>query len=430
MNKPTNEVVALVVDHGLFLPWAQMLARGYKKVYYHTPWEKAFPNIADCVIGDGFSDIERCDDVFDVINEVDLFVFPDIGFGGLQTYLESIGKPVWGSKKGDKLEIYRETFMSALKEVGLSVPKYQTIRGLNNLKLFLKDKEDKYIKMSKYRGDFETFHFVSWRESEPEMDKLAVRFGALKDQLSFIVVDPIDTEIEDGYDGYCVDGKFPSLAFHGMECKDKGYICSVQDYDDLPDQIKEVNEKIAPKLAQAKYRNTFSTEVRITEDDFFFIDPTCRLGSPPSQVMAELASNWCDVIWHGAHGELLDVKPTAQFGVQTVITAKREAGHWLVVDIPQKIRQWVKCGMCCEVDERLAFVPNDGEEKIVGWVVGIGDSVQEAIDHLKENCQLLPDNVHTDTQSLVSLLQEMESAKDVGVVIADKVPEPASVLTN
>lgn len=425
--KESKDVVACVIDHGLFFPWAQMLSRGFKKTYYHTPWERSFPLISECVVGDGFSTVERCDDIFDVIDKCDLFVFPDIGFSGFQLHLEKMGKAVWGSRRGDELEIYREYFMSVLKDVGLPVAPHRIIKGITNLKIFLKDSEDKYIKVSKFRGNFETFHYRSWREDELKLNKLETVFGALKEEISFIVVDPIETDIEDGYDGYCIDGKFPRQAMHGLECKDKGYVCSVQDYDELPEQIRQVNDAFAAKLAEFRYRNKFSTEVRITESESYFIDPTCRCGSPPSQVEAEMVSNWCDIVWHGANGELVEMNPVAEFGVQTVIKMKRESSHWSVADIPEEIRRWVKCGNCCEVDGRICFPP-DEPDCITGWVVGIGDSVQDAIDHLKENADKLPDGMTTDVQALASLLHEMESAKELGIVVAEKIPEPSSVV--
>jgi hypothetical protein len=427
--KESSDVICCVVDHGLFLPWADMLSRGFKKVYYHTPWEKGFPKLADMIIGDGYERIERCDDIFDIIDDVDLFCFPDIGFNGLQVHLEKYGKKVWGSKKADDMEVYREYFMNVVENVGLSVPKYEKIKGLGNLKLLLKDKTDKYIKVSKFRGDFETHHYRSWREDEGFFDKWAVQFGPLKEEIRFLVIDPIKTEIEDGYDGYTVDGKFPKQAIHGIECKDKGYLCAVQDYNSLPEQIIKVNEAMVEKLSEYRYRNNFSTEVRITDDDFYFIDPTCRCGSPPSQIMAELLDNWCDIVWHGAHGELVEMSPIYKYGVQTVMNLKWDAGNWGIADFPKEIRQWVKCGNSCEVDGRICYPPQEDHDTMIGWVCGAGNTLEEAIEHLKENSEMLPDGVHTDTQSLVSLINEMEEAEKLDIFYGnDPIPDPAMVL--
>ena len=160
--KSVSEITACVIDHGLFLPLALKLAKTYKRVLYYTPWEKGFPVIGDCIIGDGFDQIERCNDFWPIKSEIDLFVCPDIQHSGLQLELESQGFAVWGSRNGDSLEINRSKFHRILDELGLEVPEHTEIRGLAALREYLSDKSDKYIKMSKFRGSFESFH---WRRS-------------------------------------------------------------------------------------------------------------------------------------------------------------------------------------------------------------------------------------------------------------------------
>lgn len=41
--KDPSDVVALVVDNGLFVEIAIKLAQTYKKVYYYVPWEAHLP---------------------------------------------------------------------------------------------------------------------------------------------------------------------------------------------------------------------------------------------------------------------------------------------------------------------------------------------------------------------------------------------------
>ncbi len=108
--KPVSEVTALVFDHGLFLPLAHRMAEECKRVLYHTPSAKAFATLNEHLIGDGFEDIEWCEDIWKVKNEVDLWIFPDIQHSGLQLELESQGRAVWGSRNGDSLEINRQLF--------------------------------------------------------------------------------------------------------------------------------------------------------------------------------------------------------------------------------------------------------------------------------------------------------------------------------
>src|SRR6516225_9486687 len=128
--KETKDVTACVVDHGLFVPVARRLARSFKKVYYFTPWEKSFPTVWD-LIGDGFEDIRRINDPWEVKESCDLYVFPDIGFAPLQRQLLEQGYPVWGARGGDILEISRGKFLQALEEeTNLPVPTFHKIVGL------------------------------------------------------------------------------------------------------------------------------------------------------------------------------------------------------------------------------------------------------------------------------------------------------------
>jgi len=49
---------------------------------------KGFPLLNDCIIGDGFENVERCNDFWKIKSEIDLFVFSDIQHSGLQLELD------------------------------------------------------------------------------------------------------------------------------------------------------------------------------------------------------------------------------------------------------------------------------------------------------------------------------------------------------
>lgn len=426
--KPTSKVVACFVDNGIFIPVARRLARDFKHVYYWSPCDRAFPHLRERVIGDGFDDIERIESIWDVKNRCDLFVFPDVGYASLQQELISQGFPVWGAREASSLEVNRGKFLDVLKTTSLPVPKYQTIKGLTNLRLVLKDVEDRYIKVSKIRGDFETFHWRSWREDESELDGYAVKFGPMKDQIMFYVFEPIETEIEDGVDTYCIDGQWPETIIHGMEAKDKAYLGTFQKFSELPDEVRIVNEAFSPILKQYGYRSRFSTEVRITpEGESYFIDPTCRFGSPPSQCETEMVGNWGDIVWHGAHGELVEMEQVAKFGVQALIKVDRSS--WQVMQLPDEVEQWCKFAFCCCVDGCVCIPPDENGVPEIGWLVAIGDTIEEAMDSLREHSEQLPDGVSCEFHALADLLKEVQTAEELGMEFTDQeIPEPASVV--
>lgn len=426
--KQAPDVICCCVDNGLFIPVAQKLGEQFKHVYYWSPNDRCMTKIADSIVGDGFETIERVESLWDVYNEVDLWMFPDIGFGGLQKHLVAEGKSVWGHHGGDVLETNRGLFLKTLKRLSMDVPHYEVIKGLTNLRLHLKDLEDKYVKASKWRGDFETMHWRSFREDESTLDEHAYKLGPAKELVTFYVLDPIETDIEDGTDSYCIDGKFPKTVMHGIERKDKSYLCSIQPMLDIDERVRNVNDKFGPVLADYGYRGFFSTEVRISGDKGYFIDPTARCGSPPSQVMTELFSNLGEIVWAGANGGLVEPEPSAAFGVQALLTVDRDEHEWIVMDIPESIRQWVKCGFAAEIDGRICEPPH-ALGNMAGWLVATGDTIKEAIANLKEHAAELPDGVDCDVDSIAKLLQEAEAAKEEGIEFTNQeIPEPSIVI--
>ena len=410
---------------------ARRLGRDFKKVYYYTPTERDCPLIREACIGIGFPEIERIRSIARAKQSCNLFCFPDIGFEDEQDELEDQGFPVWGCRNAGLLESNRGKFLEVLKTTDLPIPTYEEILGLTNLRLFLEDKEDKYIKIDRFRGDWETLHWTNWREMEGTLDSYAVRFGPLKDSITFYVFDPIDTDIEDGVDSYCIDGEWPKTVLKGMEMKDKAYLGTIQEFESVPKEVRIVNETFGPILKEYGYRGFFSTEVRITKDGrSFFIDPTCRCGSPPSQVQAELFANYGEIILKGAQGEVVEPEPTAQFGVQAALTIEGDRSDWNVVEFPETLDRWVKCGFCFLEDGRTCFPPiTEYNTSELGYLCATGDTIHDAIEHLREHKDLLPDGVKCEFNSLADLLKEVHAAEDQGLEFTrQEVPEPAEIL--
>lgn len=429
MTNDFSSKTALVYGHGLELPIAERLARDFGRVIYFSEWQEGFSTVNKAVIG-RVPNLERCNDIWAVKDEVDVFIFPDVQHAGLQLELESQGKAVWGSRDGDRLELNREFFLKTLQDVGLKVPPHQVCVGVTALRDYLKEKENCYCKISKYRGSLETKHWRSWKLDENLIDLWAVRFGAVRELIRFLVFDAIETPLEIGGDTYCVDGKWPSLMLHGIEFKDQAYFSSVTPREDMPPQIKEVLQAFSPMLKNYNYRNEWSMELRVTDDAFYFIDPTCRLGLPSTGSQLELWENWSEIVWAGAHGELVDPKPLGKFSAEVILHCKTSDGLWGTVEIPESLKQWVKLADCCEVDGVRAF-PREGDdsEETVGWLVAIGDTPLETIKTLKGYVKELPDGLTADISPLADVLKEIDTEEGKGIAFSDeRMPEPAKVL--
>ena len=423
------QMTAAFVDNGLFLPLCQKLAPSFKRMIYWAEWEEGFPSINKRIIGDGFEGIDRVDEIWTHKNEIDLFIFGDIYRSALELELEAQGKLVWGSRNGDQLETQRGTFLRVLQEIGLPVPKFEEVTGLNQLRWVLHDREDVYLKMSKYRGSFETCHWRSWSQDEGMLDALAVKFGPLKDLMTFYVFDALNTELELGVDTFCIDGHFPNLMLHGLEAKDKGYLGGVMKRDDLPEQLRDVLDAFGPVLGKEHYRNAFSMEVRDVEGTGYPIDATCRFPVPGVGAEMELIGNLPEIIVAGAAGELVEPEMRAQFAAECVLTAKSDKHGWCVVDFPESVKPFVKCGDSCEVDGRICFPPDEKHDEEIGWIFATGDTIEETVEAMKERVKLLPDGVHACTESLFDLLKEAEAAKSEGIEISDRpLPDPETAL--
>ena len=90
--KDASEIVALVCDYGTLGPeLARTLSKTYKRVLLYIPNEDEFRNIKECCKGDGIEGVERVDEIFDPehFDDVDLFLFCDIGWGQTQKFLRS-----------------------------------------------------------------------------------------------------------------------------------------------------------------------------------------------------------------------------------------------------------------------------------------------------------------------------------------------------
>lgn len=425
--KDTKDIIACVCDHGRFLEVARRLARDVAKVYYWTPHESDCPSLSRGMIGTGFPEIERIADPL-VNFDCDVFIFTDVGFTPMQQYFQHHGIPVFGHMGGDILEVNRGKFIETLKQLEMPVAEHVVIRGMQALRRHLRDQKDKYLKISKWRGDMESFHWRSWEEDASQLDHIAVKMGPLREHVTFYVFDPIDTKIEDGIDTFCVDGQLPGVAIHALEKKDKALLGTIVPFKDIDETIRGVSEKFAPVLGEFGYRGFFSTEIRVTPDgEAFFIDPTLRAGSPPHQVQCEMIANYGDVVWNAANGMICDPVAVKKFGVQAIVTSHPDENQWEEVRIPDDIRQWFKCGFATLVDGTLAIPPGLASHAM--WMTAIGDTIKEAISALKEHAKQLPDHLTCEYHGLADLLREADEAEKQGMEFSSApIPPPETVI--
>jgi hypothetical protein len=393
MHKPVNDVVACVMDNGgAYLAQAVRLGQELKHVYYcNHSWVDSYPKLNKPAIGTGYNQIEVIENPWPVFNNIDFWIFPDCYQGPFQQWLAEQGEIVWGSRLGEELELDRGDFKKHMVEIGLPVNPYKIIKGFENLKNYLKEHEDVYVKISKWRGTVETFYSKNWTLIKPEVDEIEHHLEGLGDMLEYIVESAIPDAVEIGYDGWSIDGKYPAVSLAGVEIKDKAYCGRVMPYTSLSPLVSTVNEKLAPTLQQYGYRGFMSTEIRVKDNTPYLIDMTCRTPIPPGDIYLELIENLGEVMWAGANGEMVEPKYKAQYGVELLIESQWSEHHFQPVYYPTEAEPWVKLKKCM-INGVHWIIPQLYESSDCGAIVGLGDTLEEAITNCKEVADTIEGN--------------------------------------
>lgn len=389
MSDNLRTKTVLVYDLGQFLEIAVRLSRDFGRVLYFSPWATSFPKSNAKMIGEGIRGVERVESIWPYIDNVDLFVFTDVYEADLQEYLRKQGKRVWGCGGSDWLELDRARSKERLAKAGVDIGPYEVIIGLDALREHLRKHDDQHVKISKTRGDMETFHSPNFDEIEPRLDELEHNLGAKKKVMQFIVEQGIPDAIEVGYDGYSIDGVFPQNALVGVEVKDKAYVGKTMRYGALPEAVRSVNAKLSPILKREKHRGFMSTEIRIAKEGAFLIDPCQRCGSPPSELYQNLIENLGEVMWHGADGIVVEPEFAGKWGAQVILLSDWADKNWQQVSFPKELRDNVKLRNFTIIDGEFYVIPQQSTYPEIGAVVATGNTAKEAI----ENCRAIAKDV-------------------------------------
>lgn len=420
MSDNLSSKTVTVIDNGLFVDIALRIAPHFKKVFYTSPWASAFPSSSKNLPGAGFDEIERVKWKNKAIEKSDLLIYPDVYYGDEQETWARRGMPVWGSRMGELLELDRVGAKHLLEELGEPVGPYEVITGMDDLRKYLKEHGDVWVKQSLNRGDFETFYCEDYDLIEPRLGEIEHKLGAKKSIVEVIVEQSIDPALELGYDGFTIDGKWPARSFFGLENKDKGFIGKVVEWDDFPQVMKRSNEALSAYFHKHQYRGFYSSELRITDPETaYLIDPCCRAASPPHEIYLELFNNWPEIFYHGSNGKVVDPHPVYEFGVCAMIHSSWATKNWLPIRIEDSVRQYVKLRNHCRIQGVDYFVPQpESDLPEIGAVIGLGNSVREAEDHLRKNAEgLRAHDIDVKLDCFDEMYEELEDAEKYGVYI-------------
>lgn len=384
--KTASSVIACVVDNsGSYVALAIRLAKEFKHVYYSNPaWQHSYPNPNLSSIGDGYEEIEVVDNVFDIFDKVDFWIYPDVYYGPFQEFLKSQGEIVWGSGAAEELELERDVLKKQMDRLGLPVNKWWKVQGMTDLREFLQDHSGIWVKLNKWRGLIETFFCEKYELVKPELDEIEYCKGIDAEAVTFICEEPIDNAVEIGYDGYCVDGQFPEAWLSGVEIKDKAYAGVWKPYKDLSPLITQFNTAMVDEFKAYGYRGFVSLENRIVGRKSYMTDFTARMPCPPGSIYLEMVKNLGAVMWAGANGEIIPAENAALYGVELLIESNWAIKHECPVYFPPSVAQWVKLKKCIKKDKIDYIIPVPYGTSDIGSIAGIGDTLQAASEAVKK----------------------------------------------
>lgn len=413
MKYETNSVC--VVDNGIFSEVAITLAKSFGKVWYTSPWVSGFPASEQIEIGEGIAQIERIDDFHEVIEDCELFVFPDIYQAEAQIYLASIGKRVWGSREGDDLEIYRKDAKLHFRQLGIPQGKYESIDGIDALREYIKSHDEKlWIKGNKARGDFETFSVENYELGKSKLDDVEARLGPKAEDMNYIVEKNLKDSLDIAIDTHCIDGQYPQTAVLGTEEKGECYVGEVAPWSRMPFSLRDIYARLTATFQSYEYRNFLSLESRVLKDKMYLGDPCCRGGSPPLELQLNWITNLADIIWDGAAGKLVEPEYNARFGVELIIHSDWACEHPLMVGFPKKYRDKIKFRYNTEFKEQTWIMPQHAGPRIAS-IVATGDSVDACMDECKEiSGELKGTQVEAFTRAFPIIKEKIEKLKEWG----------------
>jgi hypothetical protein len=370
----------MLIGFGIFEGFfAQKLAEEFKEALVYIPYEQPFPSWRTEYICKGLPNVSLVDAYEDHEDEVDLFVFLDIGFSGMQRALRKKGKRVFGVGEAEKYEMDREFLMRTLGQRGLPVPKYEMVTGIDALREKLRNLKDKWVKLpNKERAVMESFHHKEWKKSITTLDELAYKLGPVRDIIKFMICDPIPG-VEFGVEKFQSNGDYLEIACYGPEIKASGYEGHIIPMAEMPQFLRIVDERMLPEWRRHKVCGHTSTEVRAGKDKkSYFTDGCQRFGSPPGEAICNAYKNLPQIIYAVAGGEKIKPEPVGEWVAEICIYSPYAKDDALPVDFPEKQADNLKFRRLCKVGSQYYVLP----EKLAGdricAAVGVADSREEA----------------------------------------------------
>lgn len=357
----------LVIDTNIGLDHALGLGRQGVETYYAVVHSEAFPRAEDEICGYGFNEIIKVWDWGEGLeNGANVIVFTDSGFGALADWLRSKGYYVFGADAvSERLELDRRYVRRVLSKLGVKIPSAKELKGISAVVDYIgKVGGKKFVKISRFRGDVETFG-----TDDPKEAEFLLKQGALAlfgDEVWFVVEDSLEGMVEIGVDTWFNGREFQPVVAETIEIKGAGNVTKFVRYEDSV--WYDVLEKLRPYLARNGYRGMFCLEGFYDGKDIYITDITPRFPYICSHAYPRLINNYAELIIGTAKGEDVEAKVKSKYSAQIGVYTDMP-DRYRVIRFDEKYKDWIAFRRVMKKDGKVWFVPGD-------YVVAVGISAE------------------------------------------------------
>jgi hypothetical protein len=190
--------------------------RDCASVKYFVPWQDAFPEPFKARIGDGLDGLERVSSFEEHLDRADFIFVPDTTCGPLVEWLRGHGYHVAGVGAAERLELDRWHGRQRQRANGLPTQETHRVKGVTELRKFIREHRTYYIKIDTFRGIEESFQHIDEHQTEWTVDRIAYKLGPYKEDIVFICEELIDG-VEPGLDAITWEGELLYPACCGYE---------------------------------------------------------------------------------------------------------------------------------------------------------------------------------------------------------------------
>lgn len=270
-----------------------------------------------------------------------------------------------------------------VKSWGLPMQPYKKITGMTALREYLKANPKKYVKLNIFREDMESFYAPDYDTVELKLDEISGNLGAHKETYDFVLEDPIETDVEIGFDGFFNGVDYSRPFLYGYELHKNLYIGKVSSV--MPAPLEETMQAFKPLLQKLDYRGAISTEEKIVSmEKHYLLDFCARLASPFTAGYTEWIRNWPMFVY----GVGLKQNVAPDFGTKYVGAFALKSSEALDMGVKINIKDPKKVKMIMPYGNKKGNYAISGEDH-VAVVIASGDSVQEVLEQIHENAELV-----------------------------------------